>query len=217
MRAIVRAALAAAAATGFIILAPDLAAAKVHITVDLDTQTMHVDAGDRTFDWPVSSGKPGFETPAGTYGVLWMDKDHHSDEYEQAPMPNAIFFAPGFAIHGFSKSPWGHAASHGCVRLPVAKSAILFDLVKAQGADVSIVGDSPRTLEASRGSRREDAGDAPVAYGYDDGQRPAAPRYDAQTYGQSYGGQSYGNQGYAAQNGGPVWDGVGRSLFGGYY
>lgn len=140
-------------------LAPCLADAKVHITVDLDAQTIHVEAQDKVFDWKVSSGKPGYETPAGTYGVLWMDKNHHSDEYEGAYMPNAIFFAPGFAIHGFGKSPWGHAASHGCVRLPVAKSAILFGLVKAQGADVTITGGPPATVAADHLPQHEDAAD----------------------------------------------------------
>lgn len=116
------------------------AAAKVRITVDLDNQTMHVEAKDQTFDWQVSSGKEGYETPPGSYKVLWMDRTHRSEEYDGAPMPNAIFFAPGFAIHGFGRSPWGHPASHGCVRLPVAKSAILFDLVKQEGAEIEITG-----------------------------------------------------------------------------
>jgi hypothetical protein len=141
--------LASALALGVSSLAPGVASAKVHITVDLDRQTIHIEAKNQTFDWKVSSGKDGFETPAGKYGVLWMDKDHHSDEYDQAPMPNAIFFAPGYAIHGAYKSDWGRPASHGCVRLPVAKSAILFDLVKAQGADVTITGYSPATVTAA--------------------------------------------------------------------
>ena len=145
MRILARLLLAAAAATCL----PALAQAKVHIAVDLDSQTMHVDAGDKSFDWKVSSGKAGHETPTGSYRVLWMDKDHHSDEYEQAYMPDAIFFAPGFAIHGFGKSPWGHAASHGCIRLPMAKAAVLFDLVKAQGAEVTITGDSAASAAAA--------------------------------------------------------------------
>ena len=128
-------------------LAPAVAQAKVHINVDLDRQTIHVEAKEQTFDWKVSSGKFGYETPNGKYGVLWMDKDHHSDTYDQAPMPNAIFFAPGYAIHGASTSSWGRPASHGCVRLPVAKSALLFDLVKAEGAEVNIIGYSPAVVD----------------------------------------------------------------------
>lgn len=124
-------------------LAPAAAMAKVKIDVDLDKQTIHVEAKGQTYDWKVSSGKPGYETPAGNFKVLWMDKDHHSDTYEQAYMPNAIFFAPGYAIHGFGKSPWGHKASHGCIRIPMAKSELLFSLVKSEGAEINITGASP--------------------------------------------------------------------------
>lgn len=176
------------------------AEAKVRITVDLDSQTMHVEAKDKVFDWKVSSGKSGYETPPGKYKVLWMDKDHHSDEYDQAPMPNAIFFSPGFAIHGFGKSPWGHPASHGCVRLPVAKSAVLFSLVKAEGgAEIEVVGDTPAPTVTAGGSRRnrvaDDYDSGPrVFYNGVDGDRgrsyaaPPAPGYTTYDplYGQVY-------------------------------
>ena len=183
------------------ILAPSLAQAKVHITVDLDAQTIHVDAKSGVYDWKVSSGKTGYDTPAGQFNVLWMDKDHHSDEYEQAYMPNAIFFAPGFAIHGFSKSPWGHKASHGCVRLPMDKSAMLFDMVKTEGADIAITGASKRvapTVASIRQKQRDqeaDAaqGDAPQGY--------ADHGYAAQGYAdRGYARQGYAAQGYAAQD-----------------
>ena len=174
---------ALAAAASFLV--PALAQAKVRIAVDLDAQTIHVESKDQVFDWKVSSGKPGYDTPAGHFSVLWTDKDHHSDEYEQAPMPNSIFFAPGFAIHGFGKSAWGHKASHGCVRLPVAKSAMLFDLVEAQGADITITGQSDTvapTVASVRAKQQREEAAAPedAAYGYADGgeQDPSARRYD---------------------------------------
>ena len=173
----IRLAAVVAASLALPTMLPVLAHAKVKITVDLDAQMIHVESKSKTFDWKVSSGKPGFETPAGTFKVLWMDKDHHSDEYEQAPMPNSIFFAPGYAIHGFGKSKWGQAVSHGCVRLPVAKSAILFDLVKAEGAEINVTGYSPveaptvASVNAKR-QRQQDAEDARSRDGtpiYDDG------------------------------------------------
>ena len=178
MRSLARVVLAAVASIGLTAAAN----AKVHITVDLDTQTMHVEAAQKAYDWQVSSGKPGFETPNGSYGVLWMDKDHHSDEYDGAYMPNAIFFAPGFAIHGFGRSPWGHKASHGCIRIPTAKSAILWDLVKAEGgADVSIVGESTGTVPSKEtiASSRAQRGDGAPRYidDRDDGfDRAAGPQ-----------------------------------------
>ena len=182
MHPFARLALSAATATG-LFLAPGIASAKVRIAVDLDAQTIHVEAKDQVFDWKVSSGKPGYDTPTGTAGVLWMDKDHHSDEYDQAPMPNAIFFAPGYAIHGASTSKWGHKASHGCVRLPVAKSAILFDLVKAEGgAEITLTGSSPETIASVRAKQRENA----AAVAQRDG--ASSPEYDAVP---AYAGQGY--------------------------
>lgn len=162
MKAHVRVALAATC----LVTLSSAAEAKVHITVDLSKQMMHVESANETFDWKVSSGKFGYETPDGTYGVLWMDRDHKSKEYDNAPMPDAIFFRPGYAIHGAYSSDFGHPASHGCVRLPVAKAALLFDLVKAEGAEVRIIGESPTTIEArSRRPREEDADAyAPSAY-----------------------------------------------------
>ena len=178
MRHIVRAVLAVAALASL----TSLAEARVKIDVDLDKQTMHVEAGDKTFNWRVSSGKFGYETPNGSYKVLWMDKDHFSDTYDKAPMPNAIFFAPGYAIHGASKSAWGHPASHGCVRLPVGQSALLFDMVKKQGAEITLTGGAEASATvADKLKHRDDdvpppADAATAAYpgGPDDGYVPAA-------------------------------------------
>ena len=50
--------------------------------------------------WKISSGRPGFETPTGTFSVQRLDANHFSDEYDQAPMPYSIFFNEGLAIHG---------------------------------------------------------------------------------------------------------------------
>lgn len=153
MRSIFR---VAAVAAAVLISGVSLAQAKVKIDIDLDKQTMHVEANGKDFNWKVSSGKMGYETPAGTYKVLWMDKDHFSDTYDKAPMPNAIFFAPGYAIHGASKSAWGHPASHGCVRLPVGLSAQLFEMVKKQGAEITLTGGSQANVDVAEKLKHRD-------------------------------------------------------------
>lgn len=192
MRAFARARIAAAASVCLLAF-PTLAVAKVHIAIDLDKQVMHVTTDDgQSFETKVSSGKPGYETPAGDFKVLWMDKEHHSDTYDDAYMPDAIFFAPGYAIHGFGKSPWGHKASHGCVRIPMSRAAQLFDLVKAQGADITVTGQSPVTLASIREKLKErDAAAAPAAI---------EPRYE-DARGNPVAGQPYADEasaGYAA-------------------
>ena len=77
---------------------------------------------------PVSSGTTGRETPAGVFSVLQKDKDHHSNLYDDAWMPNMLRITwSGIALHG-GPLP-GYAASHGCVRLPYDFAENLFDKV----------------------------------------------------------------------------------------
>ena len=75
---------------------------------------------------PVSTGIKGRETPAGIFAVLEKDADHHSSLYDDASMPNMQRITwNGLALHG-GPLP-GHAASHGCVRMPFDFAETLFD------------------------------------------------------------------------------------------
>jgi L,D-transpeptidase catalytic domain len=75
---------------------------------------------------PVSSGTTGRETPAGVFSVLEKDKDHHSNLYDDAWMPNMQRITwSGIALHG-GPLP-GYPASHGCVRMPYAFAEKIFD------------------------------------------------------------------------------------------
>jgi hypothetical protein len=117
-------------------------ALKLDILVDKVSQHMHVKVdGVNTYDWLVSTGGPGHDTPTGTFNIFRLEKDHFSQEWDNAPMPNSMFFTPmGHAIHGSSHiSRLGTRASHGCVRLAPENAAILFDLVKKAGYKNSVV------------------------------------------------------------------------------
>jgi lipoprotein-anchoring transpeptidase ErfK/SrfK len=135
------------------------AQANVLIQIDQSAQRMSVDVdGERLYDWRVSTGRPGYDTPNGAFRPNRMDADHFSEEYDNAPMPDAIFFdLNGHAIHG-SFEPVGHpAASHGCVRLDPDNAAKLFDLVKEQGmgnTTVQITGDVTVALRTSKSAPR---------------------------------------------------------------
>ena len=73
----------------------------------------------------VSTGKTGHETPTGVFTVLEKRKEHYSSTYNNAPMPNMQRLTwKGIALHA-GKLP-GYPASHGCIRLPMAFSALLF-------------------------------------------------------------------------------------------
>src|ERR1700729_1363101 len=125
------------------------ARADIAITVDKSAQQMTVAVdGAQRYVWPVSTGRPGYDTPNGTYKVNRMDADHYSQEWDNAPMPHTIFFdLHGHAIHGFfDVKHLGLAVSHGCVRLSPDHATTLFDLVKAEGmanTSVTIAGRTP--------------------------------------------------------------------------
>ena len=75
---------------------------------------------------PITTGGPGNETPTGVFHVMWKDQFHHSREYNQAPMPYSVFFAPGDAFHGGSLQ----RASAGCVHLGDEDSKAFFDFLQ---------------------------------------------------------------------------------------
>lgn len=157
------------------LLAATPALATVHITIDLGAQRLTATRGGQTVSWPISSGRRGFETPTGHYSVMRMEAEHFSDEYEQAPMPYAIFFSPrGLAIHGTYEGGLGRARSHGCVRLGVGNARQLFDWVEQQGATIDIVGATrgSGTQRAERAERPRPSRPRPVEDFYAQEPRP---------------------------------------------
>jgi hypothetical protein len=75
---------------------------------------------------PVSTGVKGRETPAGIFALVEKNKDHRSNMYDDAEMPNMQRITwNGIALHG-GPLP-GYAASHGCVRMPYGFAEKLFD------------------------------------------------------------------------------------------
>ena len=89
-------------------------------------QVTFYDADGWIFRAPVSTGTTGRETPAGIFALVEKDKDHHSTMYDDAWMPNMQRITwNGVALHG-GPLP-GHAASHGCVRMPYDFAEKMFD------------------------------------------------------------------------------------------
>src|SRR6202043_3088676 len=94
--------------------------------VSLQSQRITVyDAKGWILRAPVSSGQSGRETPAGIFSVLEKEAEHYSNLYDDAYMPHMQRITwSGIALHG-GPLP-GHAASHGCVRMPYDFAARLF-------------------------------------------------------------------------------------------
>jgi hypothetical protein len=112
------------------------ARADVLVSVDKATQRMEVSVdGQPRYSWPVSTGVESYDTPSGSYRPFRMERTHFSKEWDDAPMPFAMFFTnQGHAIHGTNHvRNLGRAASHGCVRLSVRNASTLFNLVKSEG------------------------------------------------------------------------------------
>ena len=115
------------------------------IVVHISEQKAYFYKGKRLVgESTVSTGKPGFSTPPGSYSVLSKSPDHVSSifgdyvdsegnivvqnidrrkdrqpkgtHFDGARMPFAMFFRGGYAMHQGYVPPF--AASHGCIRLP---------------------------------------------------------------------------------------------------
>jgi hypothetical protein len=171
------------------------ASANVVVAIDKSTQqmTVSVDGAER-YSWPVSTGRPGYETPNGTFKPNRMDASHFSQEWDNAPMPHSIFFdMRGHAVHGFfDVKHLGLAVSHGCVRLSPDNAATLFELVKAEGMANTTVMVSGRT---PGGNGQEIARRTPDQETIYSGQSPGYGQQPG--YGQpGYGQPGYGQSGY---------------------
>jgi lipoprotein-anchoring transpeptidase ErfK/SrfK len=123
--------------TGWLRLSGALQAARTGyvVTISLVGYRLTVtDAGRRLGSWTVAEGAPGTPTPAGrtfilaslrpahpTYSPLILPLGTHSDTLD------TFGGGPGtVALHGWpDSSVFGHAVSHGCVRVPAGALRVL--------------------------------------------------------------------------------------------
>jgi lipoprotein-anchoring transpeptidase ErfK/SrfK len=112
------------------------AKAEVFITIDKSDQTMYVETLTDTYEWPISTGREGYNTPSGEYRPYLLKKLHYSKKYDNAPMPWSIFFHEGYAIHATGEvERLGSPASHGCVRLELKNARWLYRLIDESGKE----------------------------------------------------------------------------------
>ncbi len=135
------------------------------IEVRIGEQKVYVYQGDDVAaESPVTTGKPGHDTPPGHYSVMVKDIDHKSNLYgvfvdsrgyvvdgnaeaSQKPPPGAVYDSAdmpyylrirddGVGLHaGYLP---GYPASHGCIRMPHAFAELLFSNVSV-GTPVDVV------------------------------------------------------------------------------
>ena len=108
--------------------ASNLGSGPAKVVISLTDQMAYVYRGDQLIGvTTVSSGKPGKDTPTGIFNVLEKKPMHRSRKYDNAAMPfMQRIDTYGIALHA-GHNP-GEPASHGCVRLPSAFAAKLYQV-----------------------------------------------------------------------------------------
>src|SRR6478752_5152516 len=80
----------------------------------------------------VSTGRPGHPTPVGVFDILEKERDHVSTIYKGAEMPWMERLTwNGIAMHAGDLP--GYPDSHGCVRLPLEFSKLLYTVTTKGG------------------------------------------------------------------------------------
>jgi lipoprotein-anchoring transpeptidase ErfK/SrfK len=153
----------------FSILAAGASLAQYSVEIDLGDQKAYLlYDGRAVMESPISTGRYGHLTPAGSYRITDKDLNHTSSIYGKiidrggrtvvadadvdmivpagtrfvnAPMRYFMQFAPGIGMHaGYLP---GYPASHGCVRMPEAKAIAFFQALSI-GSPVNVFGTTPR-------------------------------------------------------------------------
>ena len=130
--------LAVTAVIAFSLLASvGMARAELNVVVNKSTQQMSVVIdGSVRYVWRISTAQDADSTPNGSFVPEHLERIWFSKRYYNSPMPYAIFFHNGYAIHGsYAIDRLGGPASHGCVRLQPEHAAILYDLVQREGPE----------------------------------------------------------------------------------
>jgi lipoprotein-anchoring transpeptidase ErfK/SrfK len=157
--------------------------------IDLGKQEMVVsDKSGEIARWKISSARGGYTTPTGTYTVTSTDRMHYSRQYDWAPMPYAVFFKDGVAVHATNAvGNHGHPASHGCVRVHPANAKTFYHLVEKHGeqlTQITVHGTPPYSPVVAERARRRYQGYAP--FGFFAAQPAYQPRRARQRYGGGY-------------------------------
>ena len=121
------------------------------LIISLKEQRLDVYRGlQRVETTPISSGKRGYETLTGVFGILQKKKEHYSNLYDSAPMPwMQRLTRSGTAIHA-GVVP-NRPASHGCVRLPHSFAPKIYGMTEIGGKVAMLTGSmvEPKRIESS--------------------------------------------------------------------
>jgi L,D-transpeptidase catalytic domain len=128
---------------------PEPARGGVRVVISLPQQKAYVFRGGELFGTsPVSTGRRGHETPVGTFRILQKKVVHHSNIYDNAPMPFMQRLTTyGIALHA-GHLP-GYPASHGCIRFPRSFAKKLYEITNF-GTTVTITRQRVESADEAR-------------------------------------------------------------------
>ena len=107
--------------------APRVSKGVVNVTVNRATETASMIGGPLDLEnIRVATGRPGFPTVTGCHDGFKAQKDYVSHKYH-APMPYAVFFYGGEALHQGNIN----VKSHGCVHLEQKNASAIFNAYEA--------------------------------------------------------------------------------------
>ncbi len=93
-----------------------------HVEADLSKQVLaEIDGGHVHAVYVTSSGKPSTPTVLGSFRFYRKQPGTNSHE-----MVDSTYFIGGYAIHGYKSVPT-YAASHGCLRIPIADARTVYN------------------------------------------------------------------------------------------
>jgi lipoprotein-anchoring transpeptidase ErfK/SrfK len=108
-----------------------------YIVVSLADQWLYAYEGDvMVFDAPISTGRDGFNTPAGAFSVYskvpsqTMSGTIGGESYSVPNVPHAMYINADVAMHGtywHNQFGTGVRRSHGCINLPLNSAAWLYN------------------------------------------------------------------------------------------
>lgn len=122
------------------------------VEIDLTHQRLYAFEGNtRIYNFPISSGKPWWPTPTGTfypqtklrYDEMIGGSTAYGTYYDLPNVPYVVYFYQGYSLHGtYWHNNFGHPMSHGCVNLPTPDAAQLYSWID-YSTPITIYGQTP--------------------------------------------------------------------------
>jgi lipoprotein-anchoring transpeptidase ErfK/SrfK len=104
---------------------------KKWIEIRLGSQRLIAWEGDKpVYAVIVSTGKPGHETPVGTFAIQTKHEiaRMQGDDYDVPDVPNTMYYSGSYAIHGaYWHHNFGTPVSHGCTNVAPNHAKWLFN------------------------------------------------------------------------------------------